>query len=281
MIRKIQQKKKLSFLGPQNTYSHKAAKARFGDSVIYDCQPNFDVVIDAVAKGRSDMAIIPFFNPYEEHIRECQEKLFTTDLIVTDVIKLRVELQLASNRLKLQEIKTVLSNEHVYKQCDIWLQKNLVEAVKESVNSTADAAGKIKEVSSAAAICSMEAAQMLGLDIIAQDIQNPKNFTLFFVMRRKEDIEEWGDYSLFCFKLNDRKEKMDILAILQNHHLRSSQKWDFPHIEDNHMLFFLEFFGSYRDLNVLAFESECTKHFTGFKFIGSFEETMTKLLEKI
>ncbi|MFA5156838.1 MAG: prephenate dehydratase domain-containing protein [Candidatus Omnitrophota bacterium] len=279
-----QQKEKIVFLGPEETYSHKAAKSLFGDKVIYNPVASFDSVINAVIEKKADKGVIPFFNPYEEHIRECQDKLFKTELIATGVTKIDIDLTLATNRLKLDEIKKVYSNSHVFKQCDIWLRKNLPGVITELVTSTAKAAEEVKIIPGSAAICSLESAMKNELDTIAERIQNPKNFTLFFVIERSDSIaqrKEWGYYSFLCFKLNSSKEKMNILDILDAHHLRSSQKWDFPHPSDDYLLFFLEFFGSWLDLNVVAFIADCKKYFKDFRLIGTFDHSITKVLETI
>lgn len=281
MITKIKEISKLVFLGPNNSYSHKAASSLFGENINYELVDDFDSIIASIIEDRAEKGIIPFFNPYEEHIRECQEKLFETNLIATAATKVDVELNLASNRLDLAQIQRVRSNRHVFKQCDIWLQKNLPEVIREISSSTSRAAEEVKILPGTAAICSLEAAAKNALKVVAEGIQNPKNFTLFFLIQKRDSVKEWGEYSFFCFKLNNPSEKMYILDILQRHHLRSSQKWDFPHLTEKHSLFFLEFFGSYRDLNSVAFEAECSKYFQEFKLLGSFDQSITKLLEKI
>lgn len=277
-----QQKQKLAFLGSEGTYSHKAAKDNFGDSVIYIAKDEFNLIIEAIVKDEVDMGIIPFFNPYEEHIRECQEMLFETDLIATRVIKFDVDLHLASNRLKLDEIKIVYSKDHVFKQCDLWLKENLSSVVMELSSSTVRAAEEIKNIPGAAVICSLEAAARNDLDVLAKNIENVRNFTLFFVIQKIKSLEEnWRDYSLFCFRLQKPEEGTKILDILQKHNLRCSQKWNCPHTSGEYLLFFLECFGRYRDLDVVTFETECKKYFASFKLIGSFGQSITKFLAKI
>lgn len=281
MVTLLQQKKKIAFLGPPTTYSYKAARYIFEDRVIYIPQGSFDSVISAIVDGSVDMGIIPFFNPYEEHIRECQEQLFAADLIATDITKINIDLHLASNRLKMDEVKKIRSKDHVFKQCDIWVKKNMPGIAEELSNSTAKAAEEIKTIPNSGVICSLEAIAKNGLDQLASNIQNPKNFTLFFIIEKKDAIKEWGDFSCFCFKLDDKSEEEHILDVLSKHRFKNSNKWDFPHTTEKHLLFFLEFFGSYRDLNVISFEAEIKKNFPDCKLIGTFNKSITKVLEGI
>jgi len=279
----IEQEWKLAYLGPEHTFSHKAAKKclKSSHSIRYVPEEDFDSIVEAVINDKADSAIIPFFNPYEEHIRECQEKLFSNDLIAVNVQKLDVEHYLVSCTGKLSDVKAVYSNRHVFSQCDIWLQKNLPDIEKIETKSTSIATKIIKGRTDAAAICSYEAAVVSTLNIFEQSINNLDNFTLFFEIQKARTIKQWKEYSFFCFKLKDVKEKMKILDILTKRRLESSQKWDFPHRTEKHMLFFLEFFGRYKDLNAVAFEAEIKKYHPDCKLIGSFDKSITKYLEEI
>jgi len=277
----IQEKTKVAYLGPGETFSHQVVDEIFGDSAIYLPQDDFPSVVKLICEGKADKGVIPFFNPYEEHIRECQEELFKTDLVATNVHKIDIDLYLASNRIRLDEVKSVRSNEHVYKQCDVWLKRYLPEINFNGKGSTAGAAEDIKKTPYAAAICSFKAALENDLDILAKSIQNTKNFTLFFVIQKASSIKEWEDYSFFCFKIKDSKEEKMILDILQGHRLRSSQKWDFPHPTEKYTLFFLEFFGSYLDANVVSFVAEVKKYFKDSKLVGSFKDSITKRMVEI
>ncbi|MDD4980125.1 MAG: prephenate dehydratase domain-containing protein [Candidatus Omnitrophica bacterium] len=277
----IQEKTKIAYLGPEETFSHQVVDELFGDSAIYLPQDNFPSVIKLICDGKADRGVIPFFNPYEEHIRECQEELFKTDLIATNVHKIDIDLYLATNRLRLDEVKSIRSNEHVFKQCDVWLSQHLPEIRFDGRGSTAGAAEDIKKIPYAAAICSFKAAIKNDLDILAKSIQNTKNFTLFFVIQKADTIEEWEDYSFLCFKIKDAKEQKAILDILQKHRFRSSQKWDFPHPTGEYILFFLEFFGAYLDANVVSFIAEVKKYFPDCKLIGTFKESITRRMVEI
>lgn len=281
LIGVIQEKTKIAYLGPEETFSHQVVDELFGESAIYLPQVNFLSVIKSVCEGRADKGVIPFFNPYEEHIRECQKQLFETDLIATDVHKIDVDLYLATNRLRLDEVEIIRSNEHVRKQCDVWLKRHLPDIPFDGNGSTAGAAEEIKNIPRAAAICSFKAASKNQLDILAKSIQNTKNFTLFFVIQKFKSIEQWEDYSFSCFRLTDISQREKILDILQDHRLRSSQKWDVPHLTDKCLLFFLEFFGSYLDANVVAFFADVKKYFPDCKLIGTFKESITKRMVEI
>ncbi|MCK4794326.1 MAG: hypothetical protein KAV87_61935 [Desulfobacteraceae bacterium] len=275
---------KVGFLGPVYTFSHKAAMEVFGigkGNVDYIPYEKFDLLLTAVKIDEINKGIIPFFNFYKEHIRECQEMLYDSDLIATNVVKIEINLCLASNAAKIEDIKRVYSIEHVFKQCDIWVLKNLPNIKRIKTDSTAKAAGSVQRKLETAAICSFEAAGPNGLKVLAREIQNPKNFTLFFVVQPRESVKKWGKYSSFCFKLTDRAQKMHILDMLERHNLESTQQWDFSHPENGHILCFIEFFSRYTDLNVIGFESECRKHYPACKLVGSMDASIANIVGQI
>lgn len=272
-------KRELAYLGPNCSFSHIAARNNFGNSVVYKPVKSFDLVIEAAKSGA--IGELPFFNPFEHHIRECQEKLFNADLLAIDTYKQRIDLHLASKASDLKRVKKIISNSHVFKQCAAWLKKNLLRVSRECVGSTAEAAKVAQRDVTVAAICSEPALKKYRLRCLADNIHDSGNFTLFFIVQKREFVEKWGTYSFFCFKLKSGEEKDNILDMLKDFNLTSTQQWTCLSPDGDHFLFFLEVQGRYLDLDVVAFETEFKKHDPEAKLIGSFNRSITKVLATI
>ena len=90
---------------------------------------------------------------------------------------------------ELQNIKIVYSHKQGITQCKDWLQKNLPNAEVVEVSSTAEGAKMVSEsdTGDCAAIASTGAAEVYGLSVLAENIQqNEDNKTRFYVLSTKE-----------------------------------------------------------------------------------------------
>jgi chorismate mutase / prephenate dehydratase len=55
----LEQNLKIAYLGPAGTWTHQAALSKFGESVTYMAQPNFDDVFDQVSRRHCDYGVVP------------------------------------------------------------------------------------------------------------------------------------------------------------------------------------------------------------------------------
>ncbi|MEM1446407.1 MAG: chorismate mutase, partial [Planctomycetota bacterium] len=53
---------RIGYLGPAGSFSHLAARKKFGASVEYDPLSDFSAIFDAVARGHADYGLIPIEN---------------------------------------------------------------------------------------------------------------------------------------------------------------------------------------------------------------------------
>jgi len=53
---------RIAYLGPQGSFSHSAAMLKFGQSVEYEAVTDIRSIFDEVAKGHSDLGIVPIEN---------------------------------------------------------------------------------------------------------------------------------------------------------------------------------------------------------------------------
>ncbi len=201
-------KKRLGYLGPIYSFSYEAAWKHYGRKVIMIPMKNFNEIVDSVESGAIDLGIIPFWNPYEEHIRESQEKIFNSGVIATAIIKEKIDLCLCcSQSIPLSEIRSLISNEHVFKQCDKWLAENMARAKIRYTLSTAKAAKEIKKKKYVAAICSKKVIKKNGLFCLAKKIENEGNTTLFFVIEKDDKSKLTGKYCLVAINLYENSQK--------------------------------------------------------------------------
>ena len=107
-------------------------------------------------------------------------------------------------RNKKNSIKTIYAHKQALLQCNKWLSKNYPNANLKSVGSNAIAAKIAKEEENSAAISSVAAMQIYGLECVAENIENTNNNSTRFIVIGKEKINP------------SNKDKTSILVVIKH-----------------------------------------------------------------
>src|SRR3989337_4294422 len=130
---------RVSYLGPEGTFSYFAARQKFGSSVEYVSARGIDDVFRDVVGGRCDYGIVPVENSTEGGIRETLNMFVESDVNICSEIILPIHHNIMANCNK-NEIKKVYSKLQILSQCRNWLASNLPRAELIEVSSSAEAA---------------------------------------------------------------------------------------------------------------------------------------------
>ena len=113
---------------------------------------------------------------------------FETDLLIQREVIIHVNLNLLTQPgTALADIERVLSYPVAHAQCRRYIKENLPDAQLEATNSTAAAARELAEsgARNAAAIAPQRAAEVYGLEVLAEDVEDhPENQTRFVLVGR-------------------------------------------------------------------------------------------------
>lgn len=185
--RALQGPTRVSYLGPQATFSHMAAVSFFGASCTFQPRGAITDVFREVAGGGADFGVVPLENSTEGAVGLTLDELVTTDLNICGEVCLPVSHTLMSLGDDLSAVKSVLSHPQALAQCRGWLARNLPDAALIETSSTAAAAQRAAQESGAAAVGSEMLADRHGLKVLAENIQNRQvNLTRFAVLGRLE-----------------------------------------------------------------------------------------------
>ena len=211
----------LSFLGPFGTFTDQALLTQ-KDLAVCDLNPLASIpeVLHCVSDGRSDLGFVAIENSIEGSVNITQDTLtFETDVLIQREVVISVQMNLLVNSdVALADIEEVASFPHATAQCRQWLADNLPNAIHRAANSTAEAAQHLAESKALniATIGSARAAEVYGLNILAEDIEDhPENQTRF-VLVAKEGIPAATGHdktSLIIFQRANRPGSL--LGILQ------------------------------------------------------------------
>lgn len=193
---------KVSFLGPEGTYTQEACEVFFDKQGTLVPYKTSDDAVQALVSGKSDYAVIPQENTIGGAVADYLDIVISNpDVSVVGEVELTINqnlLVLPGTGLK--DIHTVYSHKQGIAQGKAWLEKNLPDAEVTEVSSTAEGAKMVSEGrdKSCAAIASAGCADVYGLEILAENIQNnDKNKTRFYVLTTEDAVSAPSDRLAF------------------------------------------------------------------------------------
>lgn len=185
-------KKSIAFQGTFGANSNLACQ-RFYSDFEAKAFPTFFDVFDAVEKGEVEYGMIPLENSYAGRVSEIHNLLQKYDVSIVAEHFFQISHNLVGvDGTRLEEVKEVLSHPQALMQC----QENLraLKMKTREFSNTAEAAKFVAERGdkSKAAICSKMAADLYGLKIIKENMQDSgnDNVTIFVVIAREpKDVD--------------------------------------------------------------------------------------------
>jgi prephenate dehydratase len=176
-------------------------------------------VVQAVATGDAAAGLVPIENSIEGSVNVTLDSLAfgNEDIqIQAEVIRPIRHALLGIQGTELTKITDVVSHPHASAQCREFIARELPRARVHAANSTAEAARDVAELGDAvwAAIGTGLAAELYGLSILADDIEDrPENATRFVLIGKEQPSPTGTDKtSVVCFIEKDRPGSL--LAIL-------------------------------------------------------------------
>jgi prephenate dehydratase len=179
-------KKKIAFQGEPGANSHIALLEAYPNAEPLPC-PTFEDALGAIASGEADLGMIPIENSVAGRVADIHHLLPQSGLFIVGEWFLPIRHQLMAPRgAALADIKTVESHVHALGQCRNIIRKLGIRPIVSG--DTAGAARLIAERGdkSCAAIASRLAAEIYGLNILAEDVEDESHNTTRFVMLARE-----------------------------------------------------------------------------------------------
>jgi prephenate dehydratase len=182
--------KKIVFQGEPGANSDIACREAYPDYEPVAC-PTFEDCFAALTAGEDDLGMIPIENSVAGRVADIHHLMPTAQLHIVAEWFLPIRNQLmAPKGATLATIKTVQSHVMALGQC-----RNVIRKLKLKPVVAADTAGSAREVAeskdtSRAAIGSRLAAEIYGLDILKENIEDETHSTTRFVVLSKE--KKWA-----------------------------------------------------------------------------------------
>ena len=257
VARNLELPERVSYLGPEGSFTHQAAESRFGAMSEYLALPTFRSVVESVEAGRARFGIIPIENSREGTVVETVDLLFESDVKIAAELAIDVNFSFASQSEKLEKIKKIYTKDIAFRQCSKFLKEYFdgmkVEMI--AVESTSKAAKLAAEDPTSAAICSHIAAKLFELPVLFENVgDSVNNRTRFYILAKdfvnqKSDL---GDKTTIIVEL-PHTDKPGVLATFlqdfkeRNINLTKIENRPYKNSNDFSFWFFMELEGYYTD----------------------------------
>ncbi|HEY5894037.1 MAG TPA: prephenate dehydratase [Chthoniobacterales bacterium] len=265
----------IAYLGPEATWTHQAARSRFGASVNYSAQVNINDVFNQVARNKADYGVVPIENSTEGAVNYTLDAFMESELRICAQILLKIENNLIA-KIPKEEIQKIYSHPQVFGQCRIWLEQHLPRVDLIEVSSTTRAAELAATEPHAAALAGRMAAEVYGLDILEASVQdNPNNTTRFLVISHTTCPPTGNDKTSIMFCVRDKPgalfaalEPFSRLGISMSKIVSRPSKrkaWEY--------YFFVDLEGHYEDPGLATALEDLESYCSFVKILGSYPKT--------
>ncbi len=273
--RKLQMPLKIGFLGPYATFSHAAAKKKFGSESIFIPLNSIRDVFTELENEQIDYGVVPIENSNEGVVGYTLDMLIEFNHIILSEVYIEISHSLVSKENDIKKIKTLFCHPQSKAQCKTFIENNLKKVQIIEVSSTAEAAKRASKRKQTGALCSKIAAQVYGLNILAENIDdNPSNYTRFLVIGKiPVEFEKDIPYktSIVCGVKDKPGALFSLLKPFKDCNINLTKiesrptkrkAWEY--------IFFIDFEGKLDDVNVKKAMKKIQEITTYYKYLGSY-----------
>jgi len=182
----LEQPTQIAFLGPEGTFTHQAVLKQFGHAAVGRPMGSIDQVFREVEAAAVNYGIVPVENSTEGVVSHTLDTFMQSPLMICGEVELRIHHHLmVGEHTRRDRITRIYSHQQTLAQCRKWLDAHMPGVERVAVSSNSAAAKRLKDEWNAAAIAGEMAAEIYGLDILHNNIEDePDNTTRFIVIGR-------------------------------------------------------------------------------------------------
>jgi chorismate mutase/prephenate dehydratase len=245
---------------------------KFGQSVEYEPLTNITAIFEEVSRGHCDLGVVPVENTAGGGVIE------TLDALIESSVKICAEILVAVHHCLLancpaDRIKKIYSKPEVFAQCQRWLASTFKDTQTIPVASTAKAAQMAAEEPDTAALGSRIAADLYGLQVVYENVEDLANNVTRFLVIAKEDARPTGeDKTAILFTTAHKAGALaDVLDVFRHFQINLTmiqsrpskrREWEY--------YFFADLVGHRSDQSVQQGLEEARKHCLQLSVLGSF-----------
>jgi chorismate mutase/prephenate dehydratase len=263
---------RIGYLGPDGSFSHTAAMLKFGQCVEYEPLTDITSIFDEVSRGHCDLGMVPVENSTGGGVIETLDALIESNVQICAEVLLAIHHNLLAN-CSHDQVTKIYSKPEVFAQCHKWLSATFKDVETIPVASTARAAQMAAQEQGTAAIGSVVAAELYGLKVVYENIEDiAHNVTRFLVIGCEDAKCTDDDKTAILFSTSHKAGALvDVLQVFRRHDINltniesrpgKKREWEY--------YFFMDFQGHRTDEKVKRGIEEAQKHCLQLSVLGSF-----------
>ncbi len=264
----------IAYLGPAGTFTELAAQLYDSEANLVP-QPSFRAVYDSVGID-SDLAVLPIENSLNGSVVDTLDLLIhDPSLIICDEVIIKIEHHfILDPNTDVNNIENIYSHPQALAQCKLFIESHFPNANLVASLSTASAVEQIKGDSSGAAIGNRGSAELYGMKIIHQSIQdNSSNVTRFVVLGKDYTDSSGSDKTSLCFTYDVDKpgQLYDTLGIFASNNINLIKIESRPSREGlGQYIFLIDFDGHQNDENIKNVMKKLRNQTSQIRVFGSY-----------
>ena len=266
--RNIELPENIAYLGPEGSFTHQAAEARFGAMSSYVSIGSIKGIFREVDTKKVRFGVVPIENSSNGIVTDTINCLSKYDLKIIAEVLLNIHHTLASTCDKITDIKKIYSKDIAFEQCKKFLTNfGLDEVELIPIESTTKAAKIAASEPFSAAICPHVGAKLHNLPILFENIEDKdNNKTRFFIISDFENAPSGNDKTSILVEFPDRQGVLvEFLTDFNEAGINLTKIKS--HIVEGNSIFFIDFDGHKDDENV---KKVLEKHKNSVKVLGSY-----------
>lgn len=272
--RALQESIKVSYLGPEGSYSHQAASHEFGRSTELLPFLSFEEVVEEVQSQRTMFGIVPVENSMEGSVGSVLDMLSRSDVRISSEHFEKISHCLLSRTGDIRDIRILASHPQALAQCKKWLGKHLRNVELRETASTAQAAKLASRNKRIAAVAGEFAASIYKLKVVEKNIEDSvQNTTRFWVIGNVGCPPTGNDKTSIVFSLKDEPGALQNSLFLPFAEARINltkiesrpsreRPWEY--------IFFVDFIGHADDKKIQKVLSKVKQRCINLKVLGSY-----------
>lgn len=264
---------RVAYFGPEATFTHMAAREKFGALTTFIPLPSISDIFQEVGQGRVSYGVVPIENSTEGVVTHTLDMLVESDVKICAEVSLEIHQCLLSRSGRLADVQHVVSHSQALAQCRRWLASHCPQAKIEEVASTAHAAHMAAQDGTLAAVASKLAKDVYGLELVEKNIEDHANNITRFVVIGDQEPRPSGDdkTSIACSVKDEIGILHRMLEPFANNRINLTKiesrplkhkAWEY--------LFFLDFKGHMKEPRVQRAVEKLEKSCHFIKILGSY-----------